>query len=85
MRSDRTAQDFCPLEAQEASFRSCWLWGKQYKTFRLLADSTKAKKLLEWEPKYGGADGFKRGLAKTIEWVTDQTNFLTYKSRKYNI
>ena len=52
---------------------------------RLLADSTKAKKLLEWEPKYGGADGFKRGLAKTIEWVTDQTNFLTYKSRKYNI
>ena len=52
---------------------------------RLWADNTKAKKLLEWEPKYGGADGFRRGLAKTIEWVTEQANLLTYKSGKYNI
>jgi dTDP-glucose 4,6-dehydratase len=52
---------------------------------RLWADNTKAKKLLEWEPKYGGADGFRRGLAKTIEWVTEQANLLTYKIDKYNI
>ena len=52
---------------------------------RLWADNTKSKKLLEWEPKYGGVDGFRRGLAKTIEWVTEQANLLTYKSGKYNI
>ncbi|MCS5610607.1 MAG: NAD-dependent 4,6-dehydratase LegB, partial [Candidatus Poribacteria bacterium] len=52
---------------------------------RLWADNKKAKKLLEWEPKYGGPDGFRRGLAKTIEWVTEQANLLTYKSGKYNI
>ena len=52
---------------------------------RLWADNEKAKKLLEWEPKYGGPDGFRRGLAKTIEWITEQANLLTYKSDKYNI
>ena len=52
---------------------------------RLWADNTKSKKLLEWEPKYGGVDGFRRGLAKTIEWVTEQANLLTYKIDKYNI
>jgi len=52
---------------------------------RLWADNTKAKKLLEWEPEFCGGNGFRRGLAKTIEWVTDQANLLTYKSDKYNI
>ena len=52
---------------------------------RLWADNTKAKKLLEWEPKYGGPDGFRRGLAKTIEWITDPCNLLNYKSDKYKI
>ena len=52
---------------------------------RLWADNTKSKKLLEWEPKYGGVDGFRRGLAKTIEWITDPSNLLTYKSDKYNV
>ena len=32
-----------------------------------------------------GLTGFKRGLAKTIEWVTEQADLLTYKSDKYNI
>ena len=52
---------------------------------RLWADNTKAKKLLEWEPKYGRDDGFRRGLEKTIKWVTDPTNLLTFKIDKYNI
>ena len=52
---------------------------------RLLADNTKAKNLLGWVPKYGGTDGFKKGLTKTIEWFTDQANFFSYKSDKYNI
>ena len=45
----------------------------------------KAKHLLKWEPKYGGTDGFMRGLAKTIKWVSDKANLLTYKIDKYNI
>ena len=52
---------------------------------RLLADNTKAKNLLGWAPKYGEADGFKKGLTKTIEWFTDQANFFSYKRDKYNI
>ena len=52
---------------------------------RLLADNTKAKNLLGWAPKYGETDGFKKGLTKTIEWFTDQANFFSYKSDKYNI
>ena len=58
---------------------------KKSEVERLCADNAKAKKLLEWEPKYGGTDGFRKGLAKTIEWITDPSNLLTYKSDKYNI
>lgn len=58
---------------------------KKSEVERLCADNAKAKKLLEWEPKFGGADGFRKGLAKTIEWITDPSNLLTYKSDKYNI
>jgi len=52
---------------------------------RLWADNSKAKHLLDWEPKNGGVNGFRRGLAKTIEWFTDPSNLFTYKSEKYNI
>ena len=52
---------------------------------RLWADSTKAIKLLEWEPKYGGIDGFRKGIGKTVDWFTDPTNLLNYKSNKYYI
>ena len=52
---------------------------------RLWADNTKAKKLLEWEPEFCGGNGFRRGLAKTIEWITDPHNLLNYKSDKYKI
>ena len=52
---------------------------------RLLADNSRAKHLLGWLPKYSGTDGFKKGLVKTIEWFTDQANFFSQKSDKYNI
>ena len=52
---------------------------------RLWADNTKAKKLLKWEPKYGGITGFKTGLEKTVEWFTDPEYLADYKSDKYNI
>jgi len=58
---------------------------KKSEVERLWADNEKAKNFLEWEPKFAGTDGFRKGLAKTIEWVTDQSNLLIYKSDKYNI
>lgn len=52
---------------------------------RLWADNTKAKKLLGWEPLYGGRDGFRRGLAETVAWFTDSANIKNYKAHTYNI
>lgn len=52
---------------------------------RLWADNSKAKALLGWEPAYGGREGFKRGLAETVEWFSQPENLKTYKSGIYNI
>lgn len=52
---------------------------------RLWADNTKAKQLLDWEPQYGGKDGFKRGLVETAEWFLDSQNLLKYKADLYNV
>ncbi|AOP33674.1 NAD-dependent dehydratase [Leptospira tipperaryensis] len=52
---------------------------------RLWASNEKAKKLLGWEPRYGGLDGFHRGLSETVEWFQDQKNLSQYKTDIYNI
>ncbi|RHX78283.1 NAD-dependent 4,6-dehydratase LegB [Leptospira yasudae] len=52
---------------------------------RLWASNEKAKKLLTWEPVYGGLDGFRRGLGETIEWFLDSKNLSQYKTDIYNI
>lgn len=52
---------------------------------RLWAANAKAKRLLDWEPVYGGRDGFKQGLKETIEWFTSQENLKKYKADVYNI
>jgi NAD dependent epimerase/dehydratase len=52
---------------------------------RLWADNAKAKELLGWEPKYGGRDGFKRGLLETVEWFTNPDNLKGYKADLYNL
>ena len=52
---------------------------------RLWADNTKAKKLLGWEPLYGGREGLRRGLAETIKWFTDPDHLKSYKANRYNI
>jgi NAD dependent epimerase/dehydratase len=52
---------------------------------RLWADNSKADSLLGWRPQYGGEDGFRRGLARTVEWFTRPENLRTYKSDLYNI
>jgi NAD dependent epimerase/dehydratase len=52
---------------------------------RLWADNTKAKQIFGWEPTYGGRDGFKRGLAETAEWFSQEKNKHGYKADSYNL
>ena len=50
---------------------------------RLVADASKAKKLLGWEPKYAGREGLKKGLLKTIEWFRKPENLRHYQDDRY--
>lgn len=52
---------------------------------RLWASNDKAKALLNWEPKYGFLEGFKKGLSETILWFLDSNNLSKYKADIYNI
>ena len=52
---------------------------------RLWADNTKAKDIFDWRPTYSDRDGFKRGLAETIDWFTKAENLRGYKSEIYNL
>jgi len=52
---------------------------------RLCASNKKAREITNWQPVYGGIDGFKKGIAKTVEWFSDKNNLANYKSEIYNI
>lgn len=52
---------------------------------RLWADNSKAKRLFDWQPLYGGRDGFRRGIAETAEWFMNPANLSAYKADRYNI
>ncbi|MCE3203669.1 NAD-dependent 4,6-dehydratase LegB [Paenibacillus sonchi] len=52
---------------------------------RLWADNSKAKRLLNWEPRFGGKEGFRQGLRETIEWFSNPANLSQYKADQYNI
>jgi dTDP-glucose 4,6-dehydratase len=52
---------------------------------RLWADNSIARELFGWAPKYAELDGFKRGLAETVEWIEDADNLRGYKADIYNI
>jgi len=52
---------------------------------RLWADNTKAREILNWQPAYAGYEGFRRGLAETVEWFLDSDNLKNYKTDIYNI
>jgi NAD dependent epimerase/dehydratase len=52
---------------------------------RLWASNAKARTLLGWEPRYGGVEGFRRGLTETVTWFGDPANTFGYKSDIYNI
>ena len=52
---------------------------------RLWASNAKARELLQWQPRYGGREGFVRGLTETIAWFRDPANLSAYKADIYNI
>jgi NAD dependent epimerase/dehydratase len=51
---------------------------------RLWADNSKAVRLIGWAPKYSGLEGFRRGLAETVEWLREPANLARYKVDQYN-
>jgi NAD dependent epimerase/dehydratase len=51
---------------------------------RLLADASKARKLLQWAPSYAGPEGLRRGITETAEWFCDPANLARYKPHLYN-
>jgi NAD dependent epimerase/dehydratase len=52
---------------------------------RLWAANKKARELLNWQPKYGGLEGFRRGLAETAGWFSKPSHLAAYKSDIYNL
>ena len=51
---------------------------------RLYASNKKAKSILQWEPKFSGKEGFKKGLSETIDWFLVEENLANYNSEIYN-
>jgi NAD dependent epimerase/dehydratase len=52
---------------------------------RLWGSNLKARDLLNWEPKYAGLEGFRRGLKETVEWYKTPENLQRYKADIYNV
>ena len=52
---------------------------------RLFGDNSLLKELTDWEPKFIGIEGFKKGLSITAEWFENPENISFYNSEKYSI
>lgn len=52
---------------------------------RLLAANGKARQLLGWQPRYGGLEGFRRGLKETVAWFAQPSHLARYKADIYNL
>lgn len=52
---------------------------------RLWASNDKARRLLNWQPSYGGLDGFHRGLQETASWFSEPAHLTMYKADIYNL
>jgi NAD dependent epimerase/dehydratase len=50
----------------------------------LISNNKKAKKILDWSPKYKTRKGFVKALEKTVDWFYNKKNLGLYKD-KYNI
>ena len=52
---------------------------------RLCASNNKAKKLLNWKPKFVGKKGLKKGLLKTIDWYRKNSDLKEFDRKLYVI
>jgi dTDP-glucose 4,6-dehydratase len=52
---------------------------------RLWADTQKARRLTDWQPRFTGREGFLKGLEQTAAWLADPRNLAAYKPHVYNI
>lgn len=52
---------------------------------RLWSDTTRLRELTGWEAKFGGLEGFRRGIQETAAWFTDKNNLSRYKVGQYAI
>lgn len=52
---------------------------------RLWADNSKARQQLGWSPEFGGVEGMRRGMVKTVNWFTNPANLIRYKADVYNV
>ena len=52
---------------------------------RLWADNSKARRLLGWQPQFGGTDGLRHGLELTIKWFSDPASQAHYRAGRYTI
>lgn len=52
---------------------------------RLFACTKKADSLLDWKPEYRGAEGFRKGMRKTIDWFSRPENQSLYRREGYVI
>ena len=58
---------------------------KESEVERLFSDNSKAKKLISWEPKYAGLEGFKAGIEETIQWFKSTESMNSHKTDIFNI
>tara|TARA_B110000003_G_scaffold126750_1_gene128773 strand:+ start:1767 stop:2771 length:1005 start_codon:yes stop_codon:yes gene_type:complete len=58
---------------------------KKSEVNRLLACNKKAKKLLNWKPKFNNLIGLEKALKKTIDWYEEEKNRSFIKTDIYNI
>jgi len=52
---------------------------------RLLADNSKASRMVGWTPGYSGREGLMRGLSQTADWFCNPDNLRRYRIGRYNI
>lgn len=57
---------------------------KNSEVLRLLASTKKAKKLINWKPKFSNINGLRNGLSKTISWFSKFENLKIYKPNIFN-
>ena len=52
---------------------------------RLFGDNTRLRELTGWQPLYGGREGFRRGLQRTVEWFSESANLARYRPGTYAV